>query len=173
LVTVGHDVRLVYEACYRRLVAQLYVVTGDLAEAQDVVQEAFVRALARPGAFDRLDNPEAWLRTVAVNVARSRWRRRRTLDRLLGRLDQPASADNTPSLGADRVALVEAIKSLPAAQRMVIALFYFVDLPVSEIAESLRVPEGTVKVRLARGRARLGELLTDFGATDGREWISA
>lgn len=51
----------VYLACYRRLVAQLYVVTGDLAEAQDTVQEAFVRALARPNAFARLENPE-WTR---------------------------------------------------------------------------------------------------------------
>ncbi|MCI0689745.1 MAG: RNA polymerase sigma factor [Sporichthyaceae bacterium] len=169
---MGHDVRQVYQACYRRLVAQLYVVTGDLAEAQDAVQEAFVRALAKPSTFARLDNPEAWLRTVAVNVARSRWRRLRHLDRLLGRAGQQAPLGDVPGLGPDRVALMDAIRSLPPAHR-VIALFYFADLPVAEIAEILRLPEGTVKTRLARGRTRLGDLLTERGATDGREWISA
>ena len=52
----------VYAACFRRLVVQLYAVTGDLAEAQESVQEAFVRALGRPGRFAGLGNPEAWLR---------------------------------------------------------------------------------------------------------------
>ncbi|WP_319460743.1 sigma factor [Micromonospora sp. RTP1Z1] len=49
---------------------------GDYADAEDVVREPFVRALARPGQLRRVDNPEAWLRTVALKVARSRFRRR-------------------------------------------------------------------------------------------------
>src|SRR5690606_27339362 len=72
-----------YHACYRRLTAQLYALTGDLSEAQDAVQEAFARALARPRVLSDVSNPEAWLRTVAVNVARRRWRRRRLLDAIL------------------------------------------------------------------------------------------
>ena len=75
----------VYDASYRRLVGQLYGVRGDLAEAEDVVQEAFERAVAQGRRFDRLDNPEAWLRTVAVNLARTRHRRR-----------PPASARRSP-----------------------------------------------------------------------------
>lgn len=172
-MAVEHEIRQVYVACYRRLVAQMYVVTGDLAEAQDAVQEAFVRALTKPRVFARLDNPEAWLRTVAVNVARSRWRRMRRFDGLSGRADQPAQVDPGLGLSPDRVALMAAIRGLPLAQRTVIALFYFADLPVTDIAETLRVPEGTVKARLARARARLGELLTEHGSTDGREWINA
>jgi DNA-directed RNA polymerase specialized sigma24 family protein len=65
-----------------RLVAQMYGVTGDFAEAQDVVHEAFARALAHPGRMRHVDNPEAWLRRVALNVARSRHRRRVVFDRL-------------------------------------------------------------------------------------------
>ena len=60
---------------YPRLVGQLAGVTGDPAEAEDVVMEAFARAAPRRSSFHEADNPEAWLRTVAVNVARSRWRR--------------------------------------------------------------------------------------------------
>src|SRR5690242_15667189 len=74
-----------YDECYRRLVTQLYAFTSDLAEAQDAVQEAFARALARPRHVADIDNPEAWLRTVAVNLVRRRWRRRRVLDAILMR----------------------------------------------------------------------------------------
>ncbi len=62
-----------FDASYRRLVGQLYGVCGDLSEAEDVVAEAFAKAVSRRRTLERLDNPEAWLRTVAVNVARSRW----------------------------------------------------------------------------------------------------
>jgi DNA-directed RNA polymerase specialized sigma24 family protein len=70
------QVREISAACAASLVSQVYALTGDFAEAQDVVQEAFARELGRPGRLVRTDNPEAWLRTVAVNLARSRHRRR-------------------------------------------------------------------------------------------------
>ena len=86
-----------FDASYRRLVGQLYGVCGDLSEAEDVVAEAFARAVSRRRAFERLDNPEAWLRTVAVNVARSRFRRRVVGERLLGRThrDRPRPPTRT------------------------------------------------------------------------------
>ncbi|MEH1126712.1 sigma factor [Micromonospora sp. CPCC 206061] len=52
----------VYAGCFNGLVVQLYAMTGDLHEAQEAVQEAFVRALADPQRFAELDNPVAWLR---------------------------------------------------------------------------------------------------------------
>ena len=71
----AQTVRAVFEASYRRLVGQLYAVCGDLTEAEEVVAEAFARAVQHQRTFERLDNPEAWLRTVAVNVSRTRHRR--------------------------------------------------------------------------------------------------
>ncbi|NDZ98430.1 SigE family RNA polymerase sigma factor, partial [Streptomyces sp. SID10116] len=69
-----------FEAFYahsvRPLVGQVYLMTGDLHEAQDVVQEAFVRAWARRARLERDAGPEAWVRTVARRLAVSRWRRR-------------------------------------------------------------------------------------------------
>jgi DNA-directed RNA polymerase specialized sigma24 family protein len=80
---MGDDfVRQVYEASYRRLVGQLYGVCGDLGEAEEVVEEAFARAIQHERKFQRTDNPEASLRTVAVNLSRSRWRRRILGERL-------------------------------------------------------------------------------------------
>src|SRR5690349_20739893 len=65
----------VFTASYRRLVVQLYGVVGNAGEAEDLVQEAFVRASASGSKFLRVDNPEAWLRVTAINLHRSRWRK--------------------------------------------------------------------------------------------------
>ncbi|WP_217628608.1 RNA polymerase sigma factor [Micromonospora humi] len=151
-----------YAGSFRRLVVQLYAVTGDLSEAQEAVQEAFTKALVAPGRFARLDNPEAWLRRVAVNVARSRHRRRRVLDRLLLRIGPPpVVADRSP----EHLALLAAMRELPQAQRTALGLHYLVDLPVDEIAATLGVSAGTVKSRLSRGRQALAALLTEPDVT--------
>ena len=157
---MADDLRALYDGCYRRLVAQVYAVTADISEAQDAVQEAFVRALAAPRMFGRVDNPEAWLRAVAVNVARRRYRRRSHLDRLLRRTP-PRPAIEPEDLTPDHVALVAALRRLPAAQREAVALHHLTDLPVAEVAELTGVAVGTVKARLSRGRAKLAELLAD------------
>jgi RNA polymerase sigma-70 factor (ECF subfamily) len=153
---VGEErVRRVYDRAYPRLVGQLYGVCGDLAEAEDVVQEAFVQAVALGRRFDRLDNPEAWLRTVAVNAARTR-HRRRALGERLGRRSAALGPGRHPAdLSDDRVGLVAALRSLPVSQREALALHYLADLPVHEVAATLQVPIGTVKARLSRGRAAL------------------
>jgi hypothetical protein len=90
-----------YAASFRRLVGQLYLMTGDQAEAQDAVQEAFVRAWAHRGKLDRLGAPEAWVRATAWHVAVSRWHRAR-LGRLLTRSQPRPPAVDGPS--PDRVA---------------------------------------------------------------------
>ncbi|MDZ5621641.1 RNA polymerase sigma factor [Nocardioides bizhenqiangii] len=147
-----------FDASYRRLVGQLYGVCGDLSEAEDVVAEAFARAVSKRRTFERLDNPEAWLRTVAVNVARSRHRRGKLGERLLGRATA-TDPTHRPDLSDDRMALVAALRSLPEHQRETLALHYLADLPVAEVAATLGVPVGTVKARLNRGRAALATAL--------------
>jgi RNA polymerase sigma-70 factor (ECF subfamily) len=150
-----------YHACYRRLVAQVYAFTADLAEAQDVVQEAFARALARPGGLTDIDSPEAWLRTVAVNVVRRRWRRRKLLDTILLR-DRPIARLVEAAPGPERADLRQAMATLPDPFRQVVVLHYFADLPVDEISALLDVPTGTIKSRLSRARAALAERLGDY-----------
>lgn len=148
--------RAVYEASYTRLVGQLYGVCGDLAEAEDVVQEAFVRAMADPRRFDALDNPEAWLRTAAVNRARSRARRRQLAERILGHHREVVAPVGAPE---ERIALVAALRRLPWSQREALGLHYLADLPVHEVAATLGVPVGTVKARLSRGRSALAAVI--------------
>jgi len=154
-------VRQAYQAHYRRLVAALYALTADHAEAQDLVQEAYARALARPKQFLDVADPEAWLRTVAMNLARTRWRRRRLFDTLVrtGRVARPV--ESVPGVDADRVALIAALQQLSQVTRETIVLHHLADMSVHEVAETLGVPVGTVKARLSRGRALLAALLTD------------
>ncbi len=64
------DLNELYDASYRRLVVQIYAICGDLAEAEDAVQDAFVTALRKRSQLARLNNPEAWVRTVALNSVR-------------------------------------------------------------------------------------------------------
>jgi RNA polymerase sigma-70 factor, ECF subfamily len=132
-----------------------YRMLGSVAEAEDVVQEAFVRGRDRPARLLDADNPEAWLRTVAVNLARSRWRRAQRLVGLAPRLvEEPRDGDTDGNL-----VVLQALRKLPAGQREVIALHHLADLTVLQVAETLGVPTGTVKARLSRGRAALSTLL--------------
>ena len=155
------SVRQAYEAYYRRLVVQVSGLVGDLAEAEDAVHEAFARVLASPRSFLRADDAERWLRVAALNVARTRYRRRWLFDRLVrsGRVEvAPAAA---PGLSADRVALLTALRQLAPPTREAVVLHHLADLSVAEVAATLGVPEGTVKARLTRGRAALARHLAD------------
>src|SRR5262245_27905667 len=126
-------VREVYAASYRRLVGQLYGVCGDLGRAEETVQEAFARAIQHGRQLRHADNPEAWLRRVAVDLSRSRWRHR-------VRGEPPWLARRTgvhPDLSSDQLALIAALQQLPEAQRQVIALLCLGDLQAYEVAGSM------------------------------------
>ena len=158
-------VREAYQAYYRRLVATLYGLTADYGEAQDLVQEAYARALARPKTFLDVADPEAWLRTVAVNLARTRWRRRRLLDTMIRTGRVTPTPESVPGANPNRVLLVAALAKLSRPTRETIVLHHIADMSVHEVAEQLGIPVGTVKARLSRGRALLAELLHEAAPT--------
>ena len=147
-----------YAGSYRRLVGQIYGMCGNLAEAQDCVQEAFVRAWDKRRTLDVDQFPEAWVRTVAYRLAVSRWRRARRAFLAPDRA-YAASAPTVPDV--TRVALVRALQQIPPEQRRVIVLHHLCDLSVADIALEIGAPTGTVKARLSRGRAALALLLAD------------
>ena len=152
------DLDDLYTASYRRLVVQLFALCGDMADAEDAVQEAFVVAIRHRRRVAAADKPEAWIRTVAVNRLRSGWRHAAVVRRHQPRVPGP----QTPvEVGPEHVALVTALSGLDADQRVVVVLHHLADLGTAEIADELGIPEGTVKSRLARGRSRLAELLTE------------
>ena len=146
-----------YDRCYEGLVLTAYAMTNDLGAAEEITQEAFAVAYGRARRVSRTDSPEAWLRTVVMNLARRRFRRRMTLDRILLRQQaEPPPQARPPDENLD---LHEAIRTLGQDHRTVVVLHYLADLPVEEVASVLGVPVGTVKSRLARARAALAERL--------------
>jgi RNA polymerase sigma-70 factor (ECF subfamily) len=163
VASVGDDFDAFYAASYRRLVGQLFVVLGDLNEAEDVVQEAFTRAAARWPRVRAYEAPEAWVRRVALNQAFTVLRRTKRQLRLLGRLTTPREAPEMPS---DVLDVLAAMRRLPANQREVLVLHYLIELSLDEVARHLRIPGGTVRSRLARGRRALARAL---GLDDSRE----
>ncbi len=148
-----------YNASFARITNQVYAMIGSRDEAEECVQEAFVRAWAHRRKLDRAEYPEAWVRTTAYRLAVSRWRRttrgRRPADRALGAATETAPPSET------HVALVTALRQLPEAQRQALVLHHLADLPVHQVAREVGVPEGTIKARLSRGRAALAALLSD------------
>lgn len=154
-----------YAAHFGDLTVQLYAYFGDRQEAQDVVQEAFCRALARWRTVARYDDPVAWVRRVAWNLALSKWRRARTALTFLRK--QHGADIHLDGPGPERVALVAALATLPAQYRRAVVLRYLADLTVAQIAEREGVPEGTVKSWLHRARTALAAQLNSDDADGG------
>jgi RNA polymerase sigma-70 factor (ECF subfamily) len=153
-----------YSGSARRLVGVLFSMTGDLAEAQDVVQEAFARAWDRRSTLDRIDNPEAWVRTIAWRLAVSRWRRARNSVTAWRRHGPPA---DVAAPDVEHVALAQALRRLPEAHRRAIVLYYLCDLSVEQVAAETGSPVGTVKSHLSRGRAALATHLSASSPSGG------
>ncbi|OIK02820.1 RNA polymerase [Streptomyces sp. MUSC 14] len=156
-----------YAAAFPRLTGQLYAFTGDHGEAQDVVQEAFVRAWDRRRDFLADGAPEAWVRTVAMRLAVSRWRRARRWLELVRRTPPPESTPGPEPQYAHLTDLVAALRRLPEAQRMALVLHHLCDLSIEQVASETGAPVGTVKARLSRGRAALARELGNAYAEIG------
>ncbi|SCE87565.1 RNA polymerase sigma-70 factor, ECF subfamily [Micromonospora haikouensis] len=145
-----------YRGSRQRLLGFVYALTGNLAEAQDAVQEAYIRAWQRWSTVAGYDDPEAWVRVVASRIAVSRWRSLRSRARAYLR---HGADDSTPAPSTDTVAVVAALRQLPEEQRTALALYYLLGMPVTEVARETAAPVGTVKARLSRGRTALAGLL--------------
>lgn len=140
---------------YRRVVGALALVSGSLESAEDLVQEAIVRAWERPGDSPKIESLERWVATVALNLGRSRLRRMLVERRAWPRLVQP----DPPQPQAEGVDVRRALEILPRRQREAVVLRYYLDLDVREVAVVMRVSEGTAKSTLARARGALEESL--------------
>lgn len=148
-------------------------LTLDREAARDVAQEAMTRLCAD---WERLaaGNPVGWLRTVALNMVRNRWRSEQRGRRAVLRLDRRDEVyhDAEPRDGS----VAAALATLSMQQREAVVLHHMADLPVAEVAELMQVSVPTVKTHLQRGRAALAAVLgTEFDppapereGTDGR-----
>lgn len=149
---------------------QAYRMLNDAHEAEDAVQEVFLRAYRNLASFDPERRFVTWLLTIGSNHCIDRLRRRRmrwlTLDDVAFWLP---SAETGPEgralLDERRMAVQRALQRLPENYRAVTVLRYWHDLSYLEIAASLGLTEATVKTRLHRARKMLAEALEDEDAT--------
>jgi RNA polymerase sigma-70 factor (ECF subfamily) len=147
-----------YADSYRRLVSHVFALVGNLPDAEELAQEAYARALVRWQRLRDYDQPEAWVRRVAFNLAASRLARARRGVAALARYGPPG---HQPAMSVDSLALTQALARLPVRYRHALVLHYLVGLPVEQVAAELGQPTGTVKTHLARGRRALASVLGD------------
>src|SRR5215470_3835599 len=148
---------------------QAFLLCGDDSQAEDLVQDALVRAFARPLRTPRPGAAEAYVRVIMVNLfidgarRRSRWNRAAPLLAGTGMSTDPADQV------LDRDVMLTALSCLSPQQRACVVLRYYQDLPVAQVASALGVAEGTVKQYLSEAMTRLAARLSpDESADRGR-----
>lgn len=146
---------------FPRLVGIVGLYLGDRDTAEELAQETLLRAASRWSRVSRLDSPTGWTYRVAINLARSHARRRRT-----ARLARPTliaserfkrEDPDTP----DRLAVRDAVARLPERQRVALVLRWFADLDVPEVSRIMDCSEDAVRSLTKRALAALRDELQD------------
>ena len=144
---------------YPRLVLLVAALTGSRAVAEEIAQEAMLRAHVRWDRISRYDLPAAWVRRVAINLASQSRARRRSERTALERLHTQPPPAEPYAYGAAERDFWAVVRQLPRRQAAAVVLHYLEDRPVAQVATILGCAEGTAKVHLHRGRAALAHLL--------------
>jgi RNA polymerase sigma-70 factor (sigma-E family) len=157
----GDVIRRVYELEFTRLVGLARLLVDRREDAEEVVQEAFVRTCANIRRV-RGDDPLPYVRRAVVNLSRDRLRRLRTVR---AHRDDPRPDAESAEQGAVRHAsdraVVERLATLPRRQRECVVLRFYADLSVPDIARALGIAEGSVKSHLHRAMTTLAIELED------------
>lgn len=146
-------------AQHPRLVRGLALYTGDAGLAEELAQEALVRAIRQWEDVREMVAPGAWVHRVGLNLAKSRFRRRHAAARARRRLGAGTDGWAEDPDSAEAVEVRRALAALPERQRAAVVLRYVNELTVAETADVLGCPEGTVKTLCHRGRAALSNAL--------------
>ena len=143
---------------YPKVVGLLHGLLGSRLVAEELAQETFLIAYRDWDRISRLDNPRAWVRKVAINQRGSFLRaylRQQTRERdAVARYEEDGI-----KLADDHAEVWQAIRTLPPLQAQVIALHYYEDYSVAQVAAALGRAPGTIKAQLHRGRRKLARLL--------------
>ena len=153
-----------YDATRGHLLRQLTAMTADPELAADCLQDAYERAWQRWPRVGSLDDPQSWVRTVAWRAAVSQFRRRAVARRLAPALRR--QLDDGPPRLEEAWDVQTALRAMNPERRRALVLYEMGGLSVEQVAAETNVPLGTVKSRLARGRAELAAVLGTAYLTD-------
>lgn len=155
---------------YPRLVGGLTLYTGDQYLAEELAQEALLRACQRWERVRLMESPGGWVWRVALNLATTHFRRRKVARRVRQQLQRVAATSHVDVDGADAVAVRRAIAALPDRQKTALVLRYFLDLSVEQTADRMHASGDAVRSLTKRAVAALGsELSPDAAAVAMRE----
>lgn len=143
------------EGEYPGLVGMLSLYCRDRFVAEELAQEALARACRDWRRVRGMERPDAWLRRVALNLAKSRSRRSLVERRVRGRLEAMSEHVHRDADAADSITVRQAISELSHQQKAVLILHYYGGLTFGQVAEELQLPEGTVKSIAHRAIHRL------------------
>ena len=146
---------------HRRVRAAVWLIVRDAHEAEEIVQEAFVRVWERWDHVSAMDDPEGYVYRTAMNVLRSRRRRASVALRHLIHHPRP---DDTLEAVERREVLVRALASLTRRERAAVVLVDLLELTSEEAGEALGIKATTVRVLAARGRQRMRQEANDDDA---------
>ena len=135
-----------------------YLLTGDAAAAEDLVQNALFKTWGQWRRVSAMDNPDAYVRRVMLNDRRSWWRRTGAREQLVAVPPERPGPDEEAAL-AERDRVWRVMSRMPPRMRAVLVLRYWDDLSEAEIADALGCSVGTVKSQASRGLRRLADLL--------------
>jgi RNA polymerase sigma-70 factor (ECF subfamily) len=155
-VTAEGEFTAFYEEWRSPIRRGLALALGDIGLADEAVDEAMTRALTHWEQVSGYERPEGWLYRVGLNWVRGIFRKRRY--ELLSDLEPSLRSSDDPLPDPD---LIEAVGRLSLTLRSVVVARYYLDLSTSEVAETLEIPEGTVKSRLSRALKKLARDLGD------------
>lgn len=149
-----------YDTEYRSLVRMSAMLLGDVASAEEIVQDSFIAVHAAWRGLRDIDKGVHYLRRTVMNRSRSLLRHRVVIDKHL-----PASEPDMPSAEQaaiarlQRAAVVTALRTLPVRQREALVLRFYLDLSEQQVAAAMQISQGAVKSHTARGKAALRSLL--------------
>lgn len=151
-----------------RLRRLAFLLTGDLDQAEDLLQSAYAKVLPRWRKISTYDSPEAYMHRVMVNLKTSWWRRSRNRERSTAEIPEAHWRAGTPGEGdavVESQVLLAALRALPDRQRAAVVLRYWCDLSEAATAASMKCSIGTVKSNASRGLAHLRAALVETPGT--------
>jgi len=161
--------RQIVEDYGNKLLRTCYLILKDREEAEDVVQETFIKVFQKVQTFKENSGLYTWIYTIALNLSRDRLRKKQDMlileDELVGSNDVESHVE----MSIDREVLRKELFEINSLYREILVLFYFEDLSIKEISNLLNEKEGTIKSKLSRGRNILKESLLKGGQLNDKE----
>lgn len=160
--------RQIVEEYGNRLLRTCYLILKDREEAEDVVQETFIKVFRNIDSFRENSNLYTWIYTIALNLSRDRLRKKQDMFTIEVELVGNNDVEYEVEKSIDKELLRKELFEINSLYREVLVLFYFEELSIKEISNLLNEKEGTIKSKLSRGRNILKESLLKGGRLNGQ-----